>query len=199
MKTELKIEKITNAESELHCQYSRQTAPQPIHVELDCTTGILTAAYDPEIGGGVPMAVYHGHTVRFVISLLTTRAANELLDDLAEDAQAVLDGYDSEWDGHNNMAVYSAAAYAARDRIASICEQTLSSDAYNRLSVYDASDWYATGDTPLGWAAEWKITVDTTDKELEDLEHRLCAEARGDRVVLENVRAFLTECREEVE
>lgn len=192
----LEITKIIDSVEQLHCKYQRQTVPQPIHVELDCAAGTLTAAYDPEIGGGMPLAVYHGHTIRWPIGLLTTDGINRLLTDLAEDAQAVLDGYESRWDGSNHVAAYNTAANDARYYIERRCEKTLGADAKDRLSVYDASDWYSTGDTPLGWAAEWEITPATTDDELEALEHRLRAEARGDGVVLEDVRAFLVECRE---
>lgn len=117
--------------------YPRQQTPQRTYIELDCTDGRLTADWDGEIGNAVPIDVYQGHTRRYSIPLFGQRTINALLDEIAPLAQRVLDGYDSEWDGSNNVATLSDDALAAESEIERIIQEYGDPD----LHWVDAGDW----------------------------------------------------------
>lgn len=115
--------KIKRVESGLSHRYHGQNAPQPVYVYLDCRHGVLSADYDPEIGGAVGADVYHGHTLRWRIPAMPRTAANTLLSRLAPLAEKVLAGYESVWDGNNHVGRFTPAAHEASAEIGLICDE----------------------------------------------------------------------------
>jgi hypothetical protein len=184
----------TSPTGDLHHHYHGQTAAQDCYVELDCRDGALQADWNAEIGNAVPMPVWHNHILRWGIPALRPAAADELLVRLTPQAQRVVDGYDTKWDGNNTVATYSDDAAQAAEEINDICE-ALGEDpaAPGLLIVWDAGEWYATGGTDhLG------VTATTTDAELETIEERERAEALHEGVdVLHGLTRLLEELREE--
>lgn len=184
--------------NELHCRYPGQTSAQPCHVELDCESGALCAEYDTEIGNAVPMRVYHGHVQRWGIPALRARFANALLEEIAPLAERVVAGYDSEWNGHNNVATFDADATAAMAEIGDLCERAESDAQDDGIRVWDAGDWYqGTGDHDAQRLA-LGITATTTDEELDAIEAREDASAQGnDCDVIEGHAKHLLMLRDE--
>jgi len=78
----------------LYHHYQGQTDPQPCYVQLDCDEGTLSADWDGEIGGAVPIAVWNGTALRWGIPALRAEAADDLLERLAPLAQQILNGYE---------------------------------------------------------------------------------------------------------
>ncbi len=126
-----------SGENDLLHIYPRQQQPQGCYLELDCRSGGLSAEYNPEIGNAVPFAVWHGHTQRFGIVPLSKADANELLHEVEAAAQRVCDGYRSEWDGNNMVAVFDDDALGAMQEIQASC------DACDGQALIwaDARDW----------------------------------------------------------
>jgi len=56
-----------DARHPLYHHYDGQLEPQPAYVEIDLSEGKIRAGYSPEIGGGVPEAVYNGEVLRYRI------------------------------------------------------------------------------------------------------------------------------------
>lgn len=126
----------------LHCHYRGQTATQPCFVALNCQTGDLTAAYNPEVGDAVPMDVWNGHTLRWCIPALRGPAANVLLKSLVPYAEKIVAGYDRHWDGQNYIATYAGAENAIAT-IGYLCDSTYGGD--NVITVVDAEEWFQAG------------------------------------------------------
>ena len=127
---------------DLYCRYPHQTSPQPCHVYLDAAHERLGAEYDSEIGNAVPMAVHHGHVCRWSIPALRDAAVEALLAEIVPLAERVIAGYESVWDGHNNVARYDADATDAISEIEALCEAA-GHDEGQMLMVWQAADWLA--------------------------------------------------------
>lgn len=184
--------------NDLHCQYPGQTSAQPCYVELDCESATLRAAYNPEIGNGIPFAVHHGRTLRWSIAALTADVANALLDELAPLAQRVVDGFEAVWDGNNMVGQLDADASAASEEIDETIRRGYdrsSADEHDTVSVWQACDWYG----PLGSTSvqcrELGITADTTDDQLAEIERRENGNAEGAEI--EGHGRYLAELRSE--
>jgi len=197
------------APNALHCHYDGQTSSQGCYIELDCEAGTLTASFNGEIGNAIPFSVYHGHDQWFSIPMLTGDAANELMSEIAPLAERVVDGYDCDWDGRNNVATFTDDAQAAIDEIREICD-TIEVDELNGVQEYDASEWLNAimhrcdldGEScKYGQTVTVKIedvgtiTAKTTDKELIEMEGKI--EAGMDaNVVLIRLSELLSEERD---
>ncbi len=156
------IVKITKIEdpTELYCKYPGQTGPQPCFIELDPSTGALTAKYNPEVGNAVPASVYHGKVLRWSIPLMNAETVNALMEQVTPLAQRVCDGYSERWNGSNTVGKLTEDAEEASDKIDTICDREEDS-----LHVWEASEWYGShSDAKL--AADLGITSATTDEEL---------------------------------
>ncbi len=169
MAERLAVIKMTRPD-ELYCCYGSQTEQQPCYAELDLERGTLTADYDAEVGGAVPLDVWHGRTLRFPMPCLLGDDANGLLDVIAPLAQIILDGAEIVWDGNNHVGRMTDAAVDASDKITKICEDA--EQDYLTLTGWYAEDWLGEVD-----ADDLGITADTTDDELTAIEQKLDAEA----------------------
>lgn len=187
------------SDTELHHRYRGQTSAQDCYVWLNCKTSKLGVMRGAEIGSAVPFAVHHGHTQRWSIPALKAKAANELLEEIAPLAARVVAGYSSEWDGSNNVAELSDDAEAAREEIDALCERiTDRADESETVSVWEASSWYSgVGDRDQQRDA-LKITAETTDAELEEIETREDDTARSNGCdVIECHADYLRSLRDE--
>lgn len=61
------LENLNAEELPLYKKYPAQTNPQEAYVHLD-EDGVVTADYDPEVGGAVTADIWHGRTLRFSVS-----------------------------------------------------------------------------------------------------------------------------------
>jgi len=174
--TTVSIKKLTDRK-ELHCQYQGQTSPQPCFVQLDCTTGLLTAEYQAGIGNAIPCSVHHGHDQRWGIPCLTADAANTLLGEIEDLAQRIVDGYASEWDGSNHIAHFTDDAQEAIDGIDSICQNYGDNGLGETVEVWDAADWFQDDKEEL--AKEYGITEMTTDERLDEIEREILEKEDG--------------------
>lgn len=213
-KMNVSIQKI-NSVDELHCHYDRQTSAQPCYVSLDCETGILTASYNAEIGNSVPADVYHGHTRRYGIPLLTPTATNDLLENIAPLAQRVVDGYESVWNGNNHVARLNGDATEADEEIERLCDECEPDDSNSVVQEWDAGDYldgvmcfrdedddqcrwnklhHATID---GYGEKIVINADTTDSELSDIEDTIKSDCDDNNVVLNGLSKYLDDIRDQ--
>lgn len=109
-------------DNELLCHYSSEHRPQPCVLWLDLEDGEMSARYNPEIGNGIPMSVHLGRTRWVEIPLLTTAAANALLEEVAPLAERILAGSRIEWDGNNNRGYLDEDADAALEELTERCD-----------------------------------------------------------------------------
>jgi hypothetical protein len=124
----------------LYHHYSQQSSPQGAFIELDLSTGRLSADWNSEIGGAVPMDVYHGHVRRFRIpNNLHRDEINKLLDEVKPFAEVAVEGYDTYWDGNNHKPELSEEAQEALDAIERVCEDLL--DSSEGTPVWSVDEW----------------------------------------------------------
>jgi hypothetical protein len=161
------IVKVTEPD-ELYCKYPGQFQPQPVDLELNTRTGVLSCFYAPETGGATSFDHFHRIILSASIPCLTADVANALMDEVAPLAQRVLDGASEEWDGNNNVGVLTDDAAKAWADIDNLCA-TYDAEENPRITVagWDVSDWFAEGDEST--IATLGITADTTDAELDTL------------------------------
>lgn len=181
--------------SDLHHTYPGQLKPQPVYVYLDCQTRTLSAAYDSEIGNGVPAAQYAGLVQAWEIPALRADAANTLLDEIAPLAERVCGGFVAEYDQNGNLvAEFDEDAEQAREEIEKLCDQ---SGVDDMLNVWDAADWLGSIGSLARQAESCGITHRTTEEELDTIQERLQAEARAEGVdELDGLRKHLRRMRE---
>lgn len=179
----------------LYRHYSGQYERQDCFIALDLESGRMWADYNPEIGDAVPVSVWHGRTRRFTIPCMSAADANTLMDDIASDAQAVLDGADIEWDGDNHVGVLDADATAAAERI----ENDLG-EYPTEFVVYDAEEYFAEAEAANGvpTAEEHEITGDTTDERLREIADQEVSDAAGIDWVLVGVFDHLRDLRDRI-
>lgn len=153
----------------LYTRFPGQTAPQPCFVELDCDKRTLTAESNPEIGNAVPVHVWHHRILRWTIPCLTDDAVNALLDELADDAGIVCDGYTCEWDGSDHVGRYTDDAEAAMERIREACARDWSEA--DQVRVWTADEWYQSEGFEAQ-IASLGITAETTDEQIAEIAER---------------------------
>nr|WP_294560132.1 hypothetical protein [uncultured Rhodopila sp.] len=172
------------AHDELHCQYSGQSGPQDCYLYLDCDKAELSCGYNAEIGNGISFDVYHGRTLRWKIPCLTADSANALMQEVSDEAQAIVDGYECVWDGHNHVGKLTDDAVEAREAIGRAIDRPWSE--YDTVEVWDAADWFQVNIDGL--------TADTTDEELAELAKREDADAAPR--IIEGTLEYLTARRD---
>lgn len=182
--------------TELHHRYPREQKPQRCFVELDLRTGVLGAAYNPEVGGGEPMDVFHGHRVRWTIPALREAAANDLLAKIAPLAERMVDGYESIWNGNNNVAKLDESAQTAEEDIGVLCERA-GDDEMSTVDTWQASEFFAVLGSPETQGHELGITAATTDEELKAIAARELANA-DDVDIIDGLDEHLVAVREAV-
>lgn len=174
--------------------YDGQMDPQDCHLALDLEDGELTADYNPEIGTGVPMSVFHGLTRWIPLpGPLTNEAANALLEEAKPLAQRILDGAAVGWDGNNNVATLDDDAQRAEEELTDLAA-TYDEPGY-LIGEMTAREWFSEGDPPAG------VTADSTDEELDAIADRESAEARTVNegvTILTDVSPYLTSLRQEM-
>jgi len=191
--TTIKITEVSGAD--LYHRYPTQTRPQDALVQLDCRTGALTATTDPEIGGAVPAAQYHGHVQCWRIPALKARAANALLAEIEPLAQRACDGYQSVWDGSNHVAVFSTDAGDACDEIERLCDRA--DDPTDALVVWDAAMWYSGIGSRDRQRMSLGITAATTDTQLAEITAHETAAAEAETDGVEGLVDYLAGLRDE--
>ncbi len=149
--------------TELFEQYPDELTPQPVYIELDLRAGRMFAEYQGEIGGGVPMGVYHGLRRRYDIPILTAEAANRLLHKLAPLADRVLADWHEHWDGSNHVPVLGEDASDAEEDIGDLAA----------LEGFPERDivvcWDLDGALNGEETAEYGITADTSIERLREI------------------------------
>lgn len=166
----------TTNQAALWRHYSGQQEAQPVFLSLDLRDGEWTADYNPEIGGAVPSAVYYGKVLRFRLPIIpTTDAVNRVLAELAPLAQKLLDG---DQDAEN--AIYEAieGEWDDEDIVAVWPIEAIDVDA-----------------------AEYGITADTADAQLEDIAAKILSDLAsnwGNKVaVCDGLTEYLTGLRDD--
>jgi hypothetical protein len=181
--------KIEKPETHLYDRYPGQQ-PQGTYLELDCDEGILRAESDPEIGGAIPMSVYHGCRRRWHLPsvYLTAQAIGQIMDEIAPLCERVLAGYSSEWDGNNHVGRLVGDAVDAADEIDAAMQPGRVVGDAECIQVWDASEYYsATHDDVVDQARQM------TD---EDLEQWLVDESEVD--ILEGIDHYIRQIREQI-
>lgn len=121
----------------LYKKYPREHNIQGAFVEID-EDGVVTASANPEIGNGIPMAVFHGLTRR--IRCLGTVSGAALYDFLqGEEGFDLLtrihDGFSQYWDGNNWVGKQSEDAAEAEKELESALAEL------PQIEVFSASEW----------------------------------------------------------
>lgn len=187
----------------LFCHYSGESEPQDCYLELGLEDATLRADYNGEIGGGIPMSVFHGRTRRYPIPCLTATAANALMEELAPLAQRVCDGSEIEWDGNNWVGSLNEDAAQADDEIAERCDpNNYTWDPSVMVEEMSARDWWPHYADRAALVEEYGITADTTDKRLAEIAEAAEVEARNGGnsgyTVVTGVEDLLSDLRSEM-
>lgn len=167
--------------AELYRHYDGQSEPQPAYLQLDLKAGTLHADYDGEIGA-TPFSVHYGFDRRWDIPLLTAKAANRTLREVAPLADRILADWEEKWDGNNMVAVLGEDAQAAEEEIEKLLGlPTGYGDDPNQ--GFPDSDligvWDIGGATNGCEVDEFGITADTTDARLEEIEQEILTGLAG--------------------
>lgn len=179
---------------ELHVQYGGQNSPQPCYVCLDTETGELWAEASAVEG----VRVWHGIVRRWRVPALKADAANALLEEVAPLAAQIY--YDSAtvWDGHNHVGELSEDALDAEEEIGALIERHEPWSEYERISIWDAHDWYGGIGGRRTQRLHLNITAATTDEQLAALIEHEEGVAEGEGVdVLNGAAEYLTALRDE--
>ena len=156
--------------TDLWCKYSGQTNSQPVYIDLDLDTGVVTAGYNAEIGNAVPMAVWNGKVLRWSVPVVpTAEAMNRELAQLLPQFDRVASGQE------NAEGVQLEIEYHLQTCF----------DTDDQVIVWAAGDWLSgTSSESLG------ITADTTEAEAEEIARKLCDEAKDEGVhILDGVES----------
>ena len=178
----------------LYYRYSGQTRPQDCYVALDLETGRLWAGWDAQLGGGVPEREWNGVVQTWRIPALRASAANALLDELADDAQALLSAAVVEYRDGNRRGVLDDDAQDAYWRIKDRIEHCID-DPTLPVHVWDAADFFAGLGDEQQQREYLQITSETTDAELDDLARSELED--GDVDVIEGLDDYLRRLRDE--
>lgn len=168
MATQLSVHYIENNTSvcPLFCQYNGQFQPQPAYIYLDCDEGILGADYSGEIGNGAPSTVWHSRELRWNIDCyLNRQGINRRLEHIAELAQTILNGYDTDWNGSNLVGTFTAEAREAIDEIETwLYHET--SDPDETGNITSCSEWFQYDDLSHLWPEG--VTLEDAARELRE-------------------------------
>jgi len=183
--TQVTIRTLGGAPDALLCVYPGQMGPQDCYIALDLRDGSMWADYNGEIGNAIPFDVHHGIVRRYPIPVLVPATVNDLMEQIAPHAQAVVDHSDIVWDGNNHVAKLDDEAVLAEERISGDGIGVLVSDRFDperwigegvigilydlESDVYwwDAGDWlFPVRDEVIARFAAGK-TLDTLDEEYD--------------------------------
>ena len=114
------------------------------------------------------------------------------MEELVPLAERIVEGYESHWDGSNEVARFTADAKEAKIDAEHLCEDY--GDEADRLVVWAAEEWLGDADDE-----ELGISPGTTDDQiLETIEDRVMADAKAEGVdVLEGLGSYLERRRDD--
>ena len=176
--------------------YPNETKPQGSFIELDLSSGRMSARYDPEIGNAVPMDVWHGIVRRYYLpGPLLAKAVNALMEDIAGHAQAILDHVEVVWDGSNNVVRVHERNCA--EELSCVCPIAVAEraieDATNDMSEEDYVQWAEAGDWYTDGVDEYVARVqagEDIEAVANFMEQEINEDAEG--LVVEGIHAYLT-------
>ncbi len=180
--------KITHLETDdlhpLWQQYDGQLNTQPAFIEHDTRDGSLSADYSGEVGGGVPMDVFEGKRQRYSISPhLTQDEINKLLDDVGFHLDVAL-----------KDAVYHERWQRLRHGVCADVERMCADRLTESHGVLGVEDWMQ-GIDPC---AEYDITADSTDDDLETIGAAMVDYATGEGCTITGVSDYCKHLRFEL-
>lgn len=107
-----------HGDTPLFCQYGGQYNPQSAYLYLD-ENGNVSADYDPNIGGGMGVDVWHGRTIRWSLPwfLSAQTIIKAVKGDLLPLLKRVHEGHDDIWDGNNYVGRLTCDAEIAKEEI----------------------------------------------------------------------------------
>ncbi len=190
----------TAPEDALYRRYHNESSPQGCYIELDLREGTLSADYDSEIGGAVPVAVYYGFDRRYGIPALTGSAADDLMRRIAPMADRILADWEEIWNGSNHVARLGDDAQDAEDELTAEIGYDPEygyTDPAELVTVWDV-DGACNGSE----VEDYGITADTTDERLDEIEEiirkDLAEVSDSPVVVLDGVAEYLRDKRLEL-
>ena len=140
--------------AELFEIYPNHSEPRDCFIQLNLSSGRMSARYNPEIGNAVPMDVWHGLERSYSLpGPILADVANTLMANIASHAQSVLDHAEVAWDGSNNVVRthkrncedewWCHCPVAVAERAIEAAITGVSAEDY--VSWAEAGDWYAEG------------------------------------------------------
>ena len=165
------VQHLDDEEEELHplwVQYDGQLTTQPAYIEYNTITDELSAEYSDEIGGGVPEDVYYGKRRRYSISPHLT------LDEI-------------------NTLLDEVAAVLEKDPDADV-ERMCADRLTESHGVLGVEDWMQ-GIDPC---AEYDITADSTDDDLETIGAAMVDYATGEGCTITGVSDYCEKLRDDL-
>jgi len=162
----------------LYKRFARQAEPQRAYVKLH-VSGVVTASYDPEIGGAVPIDVYSGLTRRYIVpNNLTANGIRALLRDNWHLIVRIILGMTVRWSGTCTIGRLSYdAAEAEQELDHALNPDNVSWSEYENVEVWDAGEWvdYL---GKHGWRpSDEGLSADLTARELALAADRMHADA----------------------
>lgn len=163
------VEELRKEIAPLHHQYPGQCSVQPAYLEL-YEDGSVSADWDGEIGGGTPMNVWNGRSIRWSLpDSLTGEAVADFLarEDVAALLARIHEGHSVEWDGSNNVGRLTEDAAEAQQDL----EQLIQSNPFSESDfawVMTAREW-AFGEQNV--AEVWPDQSETLEAVAARVEH----------------------------
>jgi len=176
---------------ELYRHYARENQPQPAYIELDLRDGSMLATYNVEVDNSVPPAVRYRLKRRYDIPVLTSKAANRVMREIAPLAERVLADHEEGWNGSNHVAFLGDDAIAAEEELEKRLALGEHWDESDLLTVWDV-DSAVNGEE----ADEYGITADTTDERLDEIAAEITRDMGVD--VVNGLDGYLRQVRDEL-
>lgn len=188
--------------TKLYVHYTGQSEPQPCYIELDLRGGTLLADYDAAVGGARPFSVHYGFERRYPIPRLHGEAADAWMEKIRPLADRILADWESEWNGHDTVAVLGEDGLAAEGEILAMLgldgpPGNSSFSPTEMITVWTPDDGAVTGQE----AQNFEITADTTDERLAEIEEEirqgLAEISESPVVILDGVGEYLAGIRQD--
>jgi hypothetical protein len=210
------VTKIESAKK-LYRHYAGQSDAQPVQLFLNCKEELLGITFNGEIGNAHSFDEHYGHTQIWGVVLKTTSLMNELLDEITPLAQRAIDGYDSKWNGNNNVAAFSDDAQEALGEIEQLTNDFCDDGNENHfVQVMNAGDYFneaiSRHDENGNSCAyrdevhsvkidgyDFVITAKTTDDELSDIATMITNKEETDVLIVEGIDEYLKDERDNCE
>lgn len=188
----VKITKITER-AQLYRHEPGQFGRQEVRMHLDIPTATLGARFVPYGDEDtIPLSVYHGRGVLWMIPCLAAEAANDMLEDVAPLCKRIIDGTEIDWSGTNRIGTRNDDAEAAIGEIIKIVDRY--DDPELIITEYSASEWYDDG--PDAAREATGITADTTDEQLTKIIGEETDEALSANAIVPDMSEYLASLRD---